>query len=145
MIEANEFGAVAMSSAGVVYAGGPRTIAVSADQMNWYQWPCPLNEIDGLHVDGGLLAIVGDDLFAVSEIRHQGKLWQAVDVKGATCVHIASGRRAFVGTSEGRLFEFEIKRPRGLLERLGLGRAMTSPAIFPIGEWEAEPCGLEES
>ena len=117
-------------SEGTVFAGGPREIMVSADHLNWYHWSCPLSEVVGLHVDDGLLVVVGDDQLAVSEVRHKGKLWQVVEVEGATCVHIA--RRVFVGTSDGRMFEFEIKRKRGLLARF----STVSPAIVPAGEWK---------
>ena len=123
-------------NAGVVFVGGHREIVVTSDHLNWYHWSCPLSEIVGLHVDDGLLAVVGDDQVAVSEIQHKGKIWQVVDLKGATCVYVHCSKM-FVGTSEGQMFEFEVKRDRSLAQRLGLSKA--SPAIVPVGEWKTTP------
>ena len=128
--------AIGTSEEGIVFVGGPREVIVTADHLNWYRWSCPLSEIIGLHVDDGLLVVVGDDQVAVSEIRHRGKLWQVIDLMGATCVH-AHRSRIFVGTSEGQMFEFEVKRDRSLVQRLGLSKA--SPAIIPVGEWKTTP------
>ena len=126
-----EEGAVGMEG-GAMFAGGPRAIMVSDNQFSWHRWSCPLTKVVGLHVDRGLLAVIGDDQLAVSEVRHQGRVWQVVEVEGATCVHIAVGSRVFVGTKEGRLFQFTIKRPRGILGRI----KKTAPIFHYVGELE---------
>jgi len=123
----------AAMSEGAIFIGGPREVLVTSDHLNWHSWFCPLKKIAGLYVDDGLLVVVGDGQLAVSEIRHKGKLWQVVGlVDEPTCVHVVIGSKVFVGTSEGRLFEFTIRRDRGLLQRLGLSK--TAPLIIGAAE-----------
>jgi len=113
---------------GAIFAGGQREVIVTSDFLNWYSWSCPLDRVAGLYVHDGLLAVIGDGQLAVSEVRHKGKLWQVVELAdNPTCIHIAAGSRVFVGTHYGRLFEFKVRRERGLLERLGLTK--TAPII----------------
>ena len=133
----DEVPAVTMSK-GTVFVGGTRAVVLTSDHMNWYTWPCPLASVIGLSVDDGLLAMVGDGQLAVSMLKHQGRLWQAVDLDDEpTCLHVVCNR-IFVGTESGRLFEFKVTRPRGLLARLGFPQ--TTPMIEPMRELKLEPC-----
>lgn len=110
---------------GIVFAGGPKEIIMTSDHLTWNSWSCPLSKIAALYVDDGLIAVAGDRQLAVSMIRHRGKLWQVIELEDEpTCLHLISNK-AFVGTHTGRLFEFKITRPKGLLDRL----RRTSPLV----------------
>jgi len=133
-----------LMSEGRIFAGGPRQILVTSDHFNWYGWFCPLDEVVGLHVDGGLLAVIGNGQLAVTMLKHQGTVWQVVDLADEpTCIHIVVGNVILVGTRSGRLFEIKIKRPTGIWERLGLTKS--SPLIESATEivTEIDPGGFE--
>ena len=142
-VEQMEFAAVAMDCDGSVYAGGPRQVMMTADQLTWYQWASPLAKVAALDVKNGLLAMAGDGQLAVTMTRHGGRLWQVVDVGGEPTCLFVSHDRVFVGTAEGRLFEFKVKVPRGLLSRLGLW--LQAPAIMSKDEhtFESHPVSVD--
>lgn len=104
---------------GVVFAGGQELI-MTTDRAVWHVWPCPVAEIMDIHIELPLLIACGGKRVAISYLRDRGREWRTFELEEDAACITSWRHHIFIGTTNGRLFEIQVKCKLGLLERLHL-------------------------